>query len=136
MSKYIALDVGERRIGVAASDDLGIIASPKGHFLREKALPEIRTMIEMEQPDVLVIGMPYLPSGGLGSQAADVKNFINELREAFPGTTLDFENEVLTSKEAERRLSEIGDKNREKGDTDAMAACVILESYMERKRLE
>lgn len=130
MSVILALDVGERRVGVAKTDELEIIASPFGFFDREVAIEKIADIISEEMVDLIVVGMPYLPSGGLGSQAEDVNLFIEELKAA---TSLDIEteNEVLTSVEAEKRLKSMK-KSFEKGDIDAMAATVILESYLRK----
>ncbi len=133
MSKYIALDVGEKRVGVAASDDLGLMAMPMTTYDRETSIVRIADLVMAEKPEAIVIGLPYLPSGGLGSQAVDVKIFTAELADAI-STPLIYENEVLTSVEAKNRLKMIKKGRIEKGETDSMAACIILESFMNRSK--
>jgi putative holliday junction resolvase len=92
-------------------------------------------LITKENIGSIVIGMPYLPSGGLGSQAEDVKEFARELQSVVE-LEIDFENEVLSSVEAANRLKLMKRKMENKGEVDAMAATIILESYMNRRNLE
>jgi putative Holliday junction resolvase len=125
-----ALDVGEKRIGVAKTDEIKLLAMPFCVVQRESALTELPKIFEENSAEKIVVGMPYLPSGGLGSQAKDVVDFIGKMKEniSLPVVT---ENEVLTSIEAERRLKEIGE-DFSKGDIDIMAAVIILESYLRK----
>lgn len=132
MSKILSLDVGEKRIGLATTDELLITCSPFGFIARETALEQLGEIIESENIQKLVVGMPFLPSGNLGSQAEDVQRFIDNLKEKF-SLPIEFENEVLTSIEAERRLRD-SKKSFEKGDIDSMAACIILESYLRKEQ--
>lgn len=135
MSRILALDVGEKRIGLATTDELLITCSPFGFIFRENAVSEIEKIIQKEGIEKIVVGMPFLPSGGLGSQAEDVQKFVDELKKSV-SLQIDFEDEVLTSIEAERRLKEMKQKNQEKGDIDAMAACIILESYIRKEKYD
>jgi putative Holliday junction resolvase len=125
-----ALDVGEKRIGLAKTDEIKLLAMPFCVVQRESALTELPKIFEENSAEKIVVGMPYLPSGGLGSQAKDVVDFIGKMKEniSLPVVT---ENEVLTSIEAERRLKEIGE-DFSKGDIDIMAAVIILESYLRK----
>ena len=132
MSKLMSLDVGEKRIGLAATDELLITCAPYGYIEREGAIEKLKQTFTGENITKIVVGMPFLPSGGLGSQAEDVNKFVEELRHEI-NIEIDFENEVLSSVEAERRLHEMKLKDMEKGDVDAMAACIILESYLRKE---
>jgi putative Holliday junction resolvase len=127
--KTLSVDVGEKRVGLAKTDDLGIIATGFGAVDREMALAQILQIIEDEKIENIVVGLPYLPSGGLGSQAQDVQNFIDSLKREvnIPVVT---ENEVLTSVEAENRLKSMGKREIKKEEIDEMAAIIILESYL------
>ena len=129
--KVLALDVGEKRIGLAMSDELGTIASPAGFVERRIATTKIEKMVRDENIERIVIGVPYLASGHLGSQASDVWKFAEELKELVL-TDIEYENELLTSFEAKERLK--GRKKKEKGDIDSMAATVILEAYLKRRK--
>ena len=129
--KILALDVGTRRIGLAISDDLGVIASPYKTIDRKGADSEIAKIVIKEEVEKVVVGVPYLESGELGSQAKDVWDFCEDLK-ARLRVPLDFENENLTSSEAEVRLR--NKKKKNKGDIDAMAAAIILEAYLARTK--
>lgn len=131
MGKILGLDVGEKRIGLATSDELGILVSGQGAVLRKDALDYLPEYVKKEGIDLVVVGMPYLPSGGLGSQAEDVKKFMDQLSAA-TSVKLDTESEVLTSVEAENRLKDMKIKIKDKSEIDEMAAMIILESYLRR----
>lgn len=132
--KILAADIGEKRIGLATCDELGVSATPYGHVERDNGLSRIVEIIEKESIERLVVGIPYLESGKLGSQAEDVWRFVEDLRLRV-SIPIDFENEHLTSKEAEKRLKKDKSKKKsKKGDIDSMAAAIILESYLARMK--
>jgi putative Holliday junction resolvase len=131
--KILALDIGEKRVGLAVSDELGMTASPFKTIQRKEAVSEIAEIVIGEGVGKVVVGVPYLASGELGSQATDVWKFIEELKPRV-SVEIDFENEILTSYEAEERLKDKKKKNKE--DIDSMAAVIILESYLARTKNE
>lgn len=135
LTKVLAIDVGEKRVGLATCDELRMISSPFGFLEREGSLAKIVEIISSEGIGQLVVGLPQLSSGDLGNQAEDVKAYVAELEGQ---TTLDiaFENEILSSVEAANRIKQSGRKIKHKGELDAMAACVILESYLNRSEIE
>lgn len=129
--KILALDVGEKRVGLAISDELRIVASPTGFCEREQAIEKISDLVESEKVKKIVIGLPHLPSGDLGSQAKDILAFSEVLKESID-CRIDFEDESLSSVEAENRLKR-RKKPYEKGEIDAEAAAIILENYLMRR---
>jgi putative Holliday junction resolvase len=133
MARILALDIGEQRIGLAVSDELKIIASPYKTIGRKKAIFELKQIVEKEKMEKIIIGLPYLGSGQLGSQAKDIQEFANSLR-AEVNVPIEFENEILTSVEAKNRLKERGSKVLDKKEIDKMAATIILESYLGREK--
>lgn len=133
MAKILALDVGEKRIGLALSDELEIIASPYKTIDFDNAASELTKIITEERVGRMVIGLPYLADGLLGSQAKPIQKFVEKLKKKI-SIPLEYENEILTSKEAEGRLREYQKEIREKGEIDTMAATIILESYLRRKK--
>ncbi|MDD5693612.1 MAG: Holliday junction resolvase RuvX [Patescibacteria group bacterium] len=135
MAKILALDVGKKRIGLAMSDDLKIIASPYKTIERKAALKELENIIEKEDVESLVLGLPYLESGDLGSQAKDIGEFAKELSKKID-IKIEFVNELLTSKEAEHRYHNMNKKAYEKGKIDEMAATIILEDYLTGRKSE
>ncbi len=129
--KILALDVGEKRVGIALSDELCIISTPYGFVDRERAIDKVAEITNVEKVERIVIGLPYLPSGDLGSQSDDILKFSDLLKKTVR-CRIDFEDESLSSVEAENRLRQ-GRKPFEKGDIDAEAAAIILESYLAKK---
>lgn len=133
MTKILAIDVGEKRVGLAASDETRMIAAPFGFLDREGSVEKVVDIISRENIGQIVVGLPYMPSGTLGTQAEDVQNFVAELREQTK-LGIDFENEVLSTVEATNRLKSMKRKIKDKGEVDAMAATIILEGYMSRSQ--
>jgi putative Holliday junction resolvase len=133
----MGLDVGERRIGVAIADELGLIASPLAIVERRaSAIEEIRELARARGVDRIIVGLPTGLSGREGPQAAAVRTFAAEL-EAALGTdlSLDFWDERLTTTVAERALRERGGKRgKGKSRVDAIAAAVILQGYLDSRR--
>jgi len=135
--RALGLDVGERRIGVAIADELGMIASPLAMIERRRGdLAEIGDLARTRNVDRLVIGLPTGMSGREGPQAATVRAFATELMAVIdPELRIEFWDERLTTAVAERALRDQGRKrNRRKGEVDAMAAAVILQGYLDRNR--
>jgi putative Holliday junction resolvase len=142
--RAIGLDVGEQRIGVAVSDDTGIITAPHGVVRRTPAaIPEILAIAADVGARAIVVGLPLTMRGGReGPQAAAVRAFGDELA---VHTTLpvEFYDERLTSVMAERTLQAQGHRSSKKRDererrraaVDALAAAIILQSWLDRRRL-
>jgi len=138
MKRIMALDVGERRIGVAVSDPLGIIARSLTVVRRETdeaAIAQIRALMDEQDVGRLVVGHPRLLSGKVGSQARAVEDFARQL-EAAVAVPLEMWDERLSTVTAARVLSERGQSAREQKQTiDAVAAAVILQDYLDASRL-
>lgn len=132
--KYLALDMGEKRIGVAKTDDSGIIAIPLGVVeVDKKTMANLGEIIAEEKPDMIILGIPRHANGEVSAFAENVRDFAQGLKHEFH-IAIDFEDEFGTTMEANRRLEENGlsRRNIRKVD-DAFAAEVILESYLRRK---
>lgn len=135
MTKVLAIDVGEKRVGLSTCDELRMIASPYGFLPREGVLEKIAAIVASEDIGQIVVGLPQLSSGDMGTQADDIRKFAGELG-AIVAIPVDFENEILTSVEAVNRLKRMNRKIKHKGEVDAMAATIILESYLNRSEIE
>ena len=133
--RLLGLDIGSKRIGVAISDELGMLASPVAMVLRGRNdRAEFRALIAEWKPDKLVAGLPTGLSGREGPQAAETRVYADALA-AELGLPLDYWDERLSSAVAERSLIESGvrrDKRKEK--IDAMAAAVMLQGYLDNQR--
>lgn len=132
MHKVMALDVGTKRIGVALSDYLQVIASPHSCIPREpedKAIEEITKIAKENRVEKIVVGVPINMDGTEGFQAKNCINFSQKL----VGFDIILEDERLTSEEAESRLrARKVDFRKNKGLVDIESACVILEQYLRK----
>lgn len=132
MYKVMALDVGTKRIGIALSDFLRVIATPHSTIPRvpeDKAIEEIVKIANGNRVKVIVVGVPKNMDGSVGFQAQDCIEFSQKI------TNYDiiYEDERLTSEAAEERLRERHvDFRKNKGLVDMESACVILEQYLSR----
>ena len=133
----MALDVGERRVGVAVSDELGAIATPLATVQRgPRDLAEIADLAREWNVSQLVVGLPTGLSGREGPQAALVRSFASRLERALgAGIAVIYWDERLTTAIAERSLIEAGaSRARRKERIDAVAAGVLLQSYLDAAR--
>jgi putative Holliday junction resolvase len=127
---YLALDVGEKRIGVAVGDSGVRIAIPFETLeVDGTEVEQIAQLVVNENTDTIVVGYPRNQSGEPTAQTAYVEEFAKQLRDIAPN--LVFQDESLTSVLAEQRLKAQG-KPYTKGDIDAQAATIILQDYLER----
>lgn len=135
--RFMGLDVGDKRIGVALSDESALIASPRETLERRGNKKDIAHLLELarnEEVGEILVGMPFSLDGSLGPQAEKVGRFIDALKTEtdIPVTTWD---ERLSTVSAERALLE-GDVSRakRKQTIDRVAAALILQGYLDSKR--
>lgn len=135
--RVLGLDVGARRIGMALSDPEGILASPAGFLDRTTEEEDLRRVLEAaSQHGVgrIVVGIPVSLSGRRGPQARAVDRFRRSLAGAFDLPVVSWD-ERLSTQHAERRLKEAGvEPSLERGRTDAAAAAIILQGYLDSLR--
>jgi putative Holliday junction resolvase len=127
---YLALDVGEKRIGVAVGDSGVRIAIPFETIeVDGTEVKQIARLVVNENADTIVVGYPRNQSGEPTAQTAYVEEFAKQLQDM--ASNIVFQDESLTSVLAEQRLKAQG-KPYTKGDIDAQAATIILQDYLER----
>jgi putative Holliday junction resolvase len=142
VGRFICLDVGERRIGVAVSDPTGLLARPvrtlrttglDGDAL-QISLAEIARLIAEDPLDAIVVGLPRRLDGSANDMTPRVERFAQRLGER-AGMAVILQDERLTSVEAESRLA-TREKNWRvrKEQLDAAAAAVILQDYLDAHR--
>lgn len=136
MYKVMGLDVGTKRIGIALSDFLLLTAQPCETIDRqpeEKAVGKIEKICKQNSVTKIVIGLPKNMNGTEGVQAEDCKNFQELLKEKMPDMEYIYEDERLTSRQAEGILALQGKKyTKNKGLVDLKSACIILQQYLDR----
>lgn len=134
MGRVLGLDVGERRIGVAISDPLGLTAQRLDVIERrgtEQDVQTIRSLVTAHQPEAVVVGLPLTMRGTVGTQAKRVLAFVEQLRAAVacPVHVLD---ERLTTAQGQRALLETDASRRtRKRLIDQVAAQLILQAYLD-----
>ena len=125
----LALDVGDRRVGVALADSQIKIAVPYGYLERsDKIIQQITELMLDHGIDTRGIGYPRNQSCEATKRTESVEQFAKELSEIEIDADLVFQDESLSSVEAERRLGRVKDK----GEIDAEAASIILQDYLEQ----
>jgi putative Holliday junction resolvase len=129
----LGIDYGEARIGIAATDDFGILAHPVETIERAKtdAVERIAQLAEHRKTRTLVLGLPLRMDGSEGESAAKVRAFADQLRERLPAIPLVFVDETLTTSSAAGKLREAGRSARhQKSVIDQAAAVEILNAWM------
>lgn len=128
--KVLGIDVGERRIGLAISDELRFTARELGVVAPEDFESRLRNILETEEVGKIVVGRPRTMSGDLGPQAQRVAEFVEGKIKPF-GREVIWEDETLTSVQAEEELKKMKmDREEIKKRIDAVAARIILQSYL------
>ena len=131
--RVLGLDIGTKRIGVALSDALFITAQPLKAIFRtsdEEAVKQINEIIKEYDVKTVVAGLPKNMDGSVGSQAQNCIDFMKN----FSSVNVIFEDERLTSRQAEFILKEQGKKyTKQKQLVDIESACLILQQYMDKQ---
>lgn len=134
----LGLDVGRKRIGVAGCDRTGLIAAGLTTVERrsfDEDVARFQHIAQERQVDILVVGLPYSMNGSLGFQAKQVQKFAERLAKALQ-LPLEYMDERLTSFEAEQLLkAENRSPSRHKGLIDQKAASLILQQWLDERRL-
>ncbi|NPU83273.1 MAG: Holliday junction resolvase RuvX [Syntrophaceae bacterium] len=133
--RILGLDYGEKRIGVAVSDELGITAQGLTVLERKNRradMEALRRLIEEYEVEKIVVGYPVRMDGTKGIQCEKVDRFARRLEETF-GLPVLLQEELLTTKEAEEILRAAGTgRKKRKAVVDKLAAVLILRSYLDR----
>ncbi|MEP6994107.1 MAG: Holliday junction resolvase RuvX [Acidobacteriota bacterium] len=129
MARILAVDFGEKRIGLATSDASGSLATPRRTLHRksdEVVLRELDRFCRDEEIALVIFGVPHSPDGAESAFAARIRSFAAKfaVRSTLP---VRFHDETLTSDEAARRRNE----SMAQGDLDPIAAAVLLEDYLQ-----
>ena len=136
MRRLLGIDFGQARIGVAGSDEIGLMAHPvETIHLREVADPcgRIAEICKQRRSELVVVGMPFRMDGSAGIAAEKVEEFIKKLRKALPEEVeIATHDERLTTVEAQAKLHAAGRTVKNSREViDQAAAVVILQHYMD-----
>lgn len=137
--RTLGLDVGDRWIGVALSDPLGILATPLTRIERrddESAVKAIVDLVEKHEARVVVAGLPYTMSGSMGPQAVSVEEFLKKLAQSVSIPVLTSDERLSTVMATQGMIEAGASRESRKGKIDAAAAALILQWYLDRLRQE
>lgn len=138
--RYLALDVGSKRIGVAVSDELGLTAQPVMTLERRRNpredLRSLARLARRYEVAGIVVGNPLHLSGELSPRAANTQAFASELG-ALAGLPIHLWDERLTTQEAHNMLYEAGHaRQQHRRVVDQVAATLILQSFLDERKCD
>ena len=135
--RVLALDIGERRIGVAVSDPSGTVASPLIVLDAANVLGNGRDLTQLAdeyEAGLVVVGLPLSLDGTEGPQAQAVRRAAARLA-GFLRVPVEFVDERLSSAQASRAMGDVGASQRQqRGSVDMVAAAIFLQSYLDARR--
>ncbi|MDE1163710.1 MAG: Holliday junction resolvase RuvX [Acidobacteriaceae bacterium] len=143
--RILALDIGDRRIGLAITDELGLTAQPLFTLHRTSLKADLKTIarfIRQRGATVVVSGLPLNADGTEGPQASKARAFAEEIRVGHPELEHHMLDERLTTRDAHERLSEAGYRARFEGRDarldrrdliDQVAAVLLLEAFVSQR---
>ena len=137
MGRVLAIDYGTKRVGVAVTDMLQMIASPLDTIHPQHILEFIVQYCENEDVDIVVVGEPKTLRNEKAIVEQHIKGFIRNLQKQLPELTIKREDERFTSKIAFQSMIDSGMSKKKRGQkeiVDQVSATLILQSYLERKR--
>jgi putative Holliday junction resolvase len=135
----MALDVGTKRIGIAVADPSGTYALPLATITRANRrddLASIKSYVESYGVDELVVGDPLTLSGERGIAARSMDAFVESLREIFTGTIHRVDERLTTAQATKSLIAADLSRQKRREVVDRMAAALILESFLARRRNE
>lgn len=134
--RILAIDYGTKRVGLAVTDSLQIIATHLKTIHSEELIPFLKEYVLKENVVELVIGQPKHLDGSLSGPLESLQNFKKALNRTFPSIPLHEVDERFTSKMASASMLESGlkkSKRKNKEEVDLISAVIILQSYLDQK---
>ena len=136
MGQILAIDYGKKRCGLAATDDLKIIASGLETVETKDLMTYLQSYFTQNNVEGIVVGLPTDLKGVLSGIEVDIQGFIEEFKKNFPQVEIHRLDERFTSKIASYFISQSGKNKKhrqDKGLIDKISATLILQQYLEQK---
>lgn len=137
MSQVVAIDYGKARCGIAATDDMQLIASALTTVETKNIFSFLEKYFSENKVETLVIGLPTDLKGNLSEIETDILKFIEKVKELFPEVEIHRFDERFTSKMASFFISQSGKNKKqrqEKALIDKVSATIILQNFLEQKQ--
>jgi putative Holliday junction resolvase len=132
--RIMGLDVGDKRVGVAVSDGLGLTAQGVHTLERKNCIEALKEIINEYKVETIVVGIPKMLDGTLGIQGEKVLEFVDEIKKSI-SLPVSLWDERLSTVSAERVLFQANvSRKKRKGVLDKVSAVVILQNYLDSKR--
>lgn len=139
MSRILAIDYGKKRTGLAVSDPLRLIAGGLTTVETKELFTYLAEYFQKEEVGTVVVGYPRQTDGSDSENMKRIEPFVNRLRKLYPNLPIEYYDERFTSVLAHKAIIDGGirkQKRRDnKGLVDQVSATIILQDYMESKRL-
>lgn len=137
MARILSIDYGTKRIGIAVSDPLQIIANGLDTVATKDIFEYLNNYFDQEEVECIVIGEPRHADGNPTHLTPVIKKFKKRLHQLYPDKEIVLQDERFTSVDAKRIIRESGAKKKKRQDkslVDKVSAVLILQDYMESKR--
>lgn len=137
MGRILAIDYGKKRTGLAVTDPLRITANPLLTIETKELINWLQTYFEKEKVDIVVIGHPTQMNGEESESMNYIRPFIGNFKKQFPTIPITMYDERFTSVLAHQAMIASGMKKKDRQDkaiVDKIAACIILEGYLDSLR--
>lgn len=138
MARLLAMDYGKKRTGLAVSDEMQIIAGGLTTVPTTELIDFILDYMKKEPVERIIVGQPKQMNNEPSENMRRIEPFVNRLRKLLPDTPVEYHDERFTSVLAQRTIIEAGIKKmarRNKELVDEVSATIILQSYMESRRM-
>ncbi|MDR3273202.1 MAG: Holliday junction resolvase RuvX [Flavobacteriaceae bacterium] len=137
MAQILAVDFGEKRCGLAVTDDMQIIASGLAGIFTEELIPFLEKYFTENSVETLVIGLPTRLNGELSEVETSIQKYIKKISNRFPRLPIERMDERFTSKIASQAISQSGKNKKQRENKhllNEVSAVLILQSYLEKKQ--
>ena len=137
MGQILAIDYGKARCGLAATDDMQIIASGLETVSTPKLIDYLKDYFQFNKVEEIVVGLPIDLKGNMSEVETDILKFIELFSQTFPQIPVSRHDERFTSKMASFFISQSGKNKKqrqEKGLIDKVSATIILQNFLEQKK--
>ncbi len=137
MGRILAIDYGTKRVGMAVSDPLKIVATGLDTLPEPEVLGFLKDYLNKEEVETIVVGDPLNLDGSPGKIAPLVNKFVAQLKKQFPASSVILRDERFTSEDAKKIILQSGAKKKKRRDkalVDKVSAVLILQDYLEEIR--
>jgi len=139
MGRLLAIDYGKKRTGIAVSDPLQIIANGLTTVKTSEIFDFLSNYLQKEEVSAIVVGLPKQMSGEMSENMQRVEVFVNKLKQIYSSIPIEYFDERFSSKMAHQAMIDGGLKKKDRQNkalVDEISATIILQGYMESKRMK